>query len=380
MVLERIAPKVDFIFIFVIFTAPFMFIGMSTINISSEIWYTIIVLAGLINVLGFDEYNLFRRLLYSSILFSFAYLIRPEALVYFASWIFALRLWLAKYHQNLQSVGKKFLLLLMPPALAVLSLSIFLTNYYGQVTLTGKFKSNYEFSKEISENTLARVLENSIGLLRVLIAPMFFGPAIVLLAVIGFFILLQRRTKLDNKALIVFTPSILVIIVLLTLYPMGRPLIPSVASIVILSYYGWERIKLILPSRTILLQRFILATVLIAQTLFPYFGNQLSDSTRGYYEAISSIKTDSSLIVYSRETTLELLNGQFQYCSASVSCQDTPDYLLLSKSTRAKLEVMNEIEVSGVFPESVTAYGAEYRRVAVSKGPYHKVYSYKLVN
>jgi len=379
MVLKSIAPKVDRIFVFVIFTAPFMFIGMSTINISSEIWYTIIVLAGLINLLGLDESNLFRKLLYSSILFSFAYLIRPEALVYFASWIFALRHWLAKYHQSLRSLGKKSLLLLIPPASAVLSLSIFLTRYYGQVTITGKFKINYEFSKEISDNALVRTLENSMGLLRVLIAPMFFGPAIVLLAVIGFFIIFLRKIKLDNKELIVFTPSILVIFVLLILYPMGRPLIPSIASIIILSYFGWERIKLILPNSTGLLQKFILATVLIAQTLFPYFGNQLSDSTRGYYEAIANIKNDSRLIIYSRETTLELLNGEFQYCSGSVSCQNTPDYLLLSNSTRAKLEVMNEIEVSGVFPESVTAYGAEYRKVAGSTGPYHKVYTYKVV-
>jgi len=380
MVLQRIVPKVDLMFVFVIFTAPFMFIGMSTINISSEIWYTIIVLAGLINLLEINESNFFRKLLYSSILFSAAYLIRPEALVYFASWIFALRHWLVTYHQSLRPILKKSLLLLIPPTATVLSLSAFLTNYYGQVMLTGKLKTNYEFSREISESTLVRVFENSIGLLRVIIAPKFFGPAIVSLAVLGFFNILLKRVKLDNKTLIVFTPSILIILVLLILYPMGRPLIPSIATIVILSHFGWERIKLISHNGRGLLQKNILATVLITQTLFPYFGHQLSDSTKGYYEAINGIRGNSNLIVYSRETTLALLDGKFQYCSVSVSCQDAPDYLLLSDSTRAKLEVMNEIEASGVFPESVTLYGAEYHKVATSVGPYHKVYTYKVVN
>jgi hypothetical protein len=380
MVLQKFARAIDPIFVFVIFTAPFMFIGMSTINISSEIWYTLIVLAGLLNLLGLEESNLFRKLFYSSFLFSFAYLMRPEALVYFVSWIFALRHWLSSYHKTLRSLEKKLLFLLIPPASAVLSLVFFLTNFYGQVTLTGKLKINYEFSRGISENTLIRALENSLGLLRVLVSPMFYGPALVLLAMTGIFMIFLRKMRVDSRALIVFTPSLLVLFALLILYPMGRPLIPSIVSIVILAHFGWEKIKVILPGSKGSPQRFILAIVLIAQTFFPYFGNQLFDSTKGYYEAIEGIQSNSKLLIYSRETTLVLFKNDFQYCSLAESCQDTPDYLLLSDSSRAKLGKMNEIETSGKFPGRINAYGVEYRRVAFSTGPYHKVYTYKLVN
>jgi len=376
--LQKMQLNLDRLFLTSIFSVPFMFLGMSTINVSSEIWYTVIVFIGLLLIISADATSLVKNSISSSVLFSFAYLIRPEALVYFVSLALAIAFWASKYEMGLSELLRKFWILLIPPATAISGLGVFLTKYYGQFTLTGKFKMNYEISREISENIFLRIFENALGLIRVLVAPLFFGPGLVILGSLGLVFIILGKKKIDFNFMIIFVPSLLMSLILLLLYPMGRPLIPSIVVVIILGYFGWEGVKTFWPKGNGGVRRATFGVVLAIQAILPILGNQLADSTKGYYEALDQIDQKPGLLIYSRETTLPLLQKEFQYCNIQTPCKKSPDYLLLSDSTRSKLTPMDNLETLGKFPESIGIFGENYRKVRMSVGPYRPVHTYQL--
>ena len=370
----------DKVFLFLVFTVPLAFVGFSTINISSEIWYTLLVSIGLLILIKNISYTRIHQLLFASGLFSFSYLIRPEGLIYFFP---LFMVFFAGSSHNL--ISKKYILrtalLCVPPISVTAGLSYYLSQYYNSFTITGKFKMNYEISKGISENIVVRIVENLLGLIRVFLAPMFFGPLLVILSIIGFIHILNRRDKLNLQLTTVLLPTLLIVLTLVFFYPMGRPLIPALPSMIILGAIGWNFLKSVIPRSRHSALTIIIFAILFLQSLFPMATNQLYDSSKGYYEALDSLPDRPNQLVFSREPTLSLYNSSFSYCDSISDCQSAPDFLILSSSTRAKLTERIPVESDGEFFDQLSLFGVKYEKIFTTKGPYIQVYTYgKLVS
>jgi len=365
----------DNVFLFLVFTVPVTFVGFSTINISSEIWYTLIVSIGLLILIQNISYTRTYQLLFASGLFSFSYLIRPEGLIYFFP---LFMVFFAGCSHNL--ISKKNILraglLSVPPISAIAGLSYYLSQYYGSFTITGKFKMNYDISKDISENIAVRVMENLLSLIRVFLAPMFFGPLLVILAFFGLMHILNERDKLNLRVTTVLLPTLLIILTLLFFYPMGRPLIPAMPSMIILGAIGWNFLKSVIPKFHNSALTLILFAILFFQSLFPIATNRLYDSSRGYYEALDSLPSRPNQLIFSREPTLSLYNSSFRYCDSISPCLSAPDFLLLSSSARAKLTERIPYESNAEFLDQLYLYGVKYEKIFTTKGPYIQVHAY----
>jgi len=219
-------------------------------------------------------------------------------------------------------------------------------------------------------------MENLLSLIRVFLAPMFFGPLLVILASIGLIHILKGRDKLNLYLTTVLLPTLLIILTLLFFYPMGRPLIPALPSMIILGAIGWNFLKSVIPRFGHGLLYVILFTTLFFQSLFPIATNQLYDSSKGYYEALDSLPGRPNQLIFSREPTLSLHNSRFRYCDSISRCQSAPDFLLLSESTRTKLTERILYESDGEFLDRLSLYGVKYEKIFTTKGPYIQVHAY----
>jgi len=378
-ILKLINVKFDNFIIFLCFTIPVTLIGTSTINIASEIWYSLIISTATILLLKFESIKSFHLLFLSTLMFSLSYLIRPESIIYSLLAVFIM-VKTIKENWHLKSSEKmQYMSLLLVVAIPILSLSYFLTKYFGSFTLSGKLKPNLDYSSGIANNAVEKLILNSLGLFRVIAAPMFLGPATVILVSIGLIYFIRNIRKNFIEYYILILPALLTFSLLIVLYPMGRPLIPIIPTFVFLAALGWNFIKCRVNNFFLRVLKVGLAILLIMQVILPFATSRLSDSTVGYYRALDTLKAAKDSLVFAREPTLFLVNSNFLYCSVPEECSRDPEILLLSTSSRAKLTPGIEIELKANKYSDLRFRDSVYRFSSVTDGTYYPVFVYKKI-
>ena len=378
-ILKLVNIEFDNFIVLTCFSVPVSLIGTSTINIATEIWYSLIVALATILLIKFQKFGSFQNLFWSTLIFSLLYLIRPESIVY-SLLIILIIINTMRLNRNIKRFENfRYLSLLLVLIIPILSLSLFLTSYLGSFTISGKLKANLDYSSGLASGTGERTVLNILGLFRVIVAPMFLGPAIVLLTVFGLIYFFRNLRNSSKNFYVLIIPTLLIFVILVALYPMGRPLIATIPTFILMASLGWNFIK---DKSNDFLQnglKFGLVALLIAQVFFPFTTNRLSDSTVGYYRAIDNIQVVKGSLVFAREPTLNLFNSNFFYCSVPEECSRDPEILLLSTSSRAKLTPGIEIESNSKLRTDLRFGNSVYRFSSVTNGKYYPVFIYKKI-
>ena len=326
---------------------PFLLFFTATLGGATEIWFTIFTLCGTYLVLNFYLTQRIFFLLLGNCLFSFSYLIRPEGIAYFASSIVATFFLINSrpFILNKNGIVKIFLSFMVPVSVLIFPYVLFLYDSTGQLAISGKSVVNQEVAASLYSTQTEKLIANTAGLIRVLVAPFFLGPIVVIL--IGAFIggLFSRHLSFEKSYILLIAPIPIIFVALLNYLPWARALITTVPIFLIFAIKGFDflgsqfKVKL---SPSILFG--ILTITQLGFAAMPLLLGKFDNNPKQYYKLATELKIpSSSILVFSRDSTISLFIPNLEICPYE-TCETSLGYAFLSNSTHDKLSPLSAIE------------------------------------
>ena len=344
------------------FLNPILVFSVATIGGASEIWFTLVTLIGTFFVIKFyfqsKLINLINLYIACSF-FSFAYLIRPEGLAYFASTLYALCICIGKDRQSfnikvgLNCAGS----VLMPIIIIIVPYLYFLYATTGEFTISGKSSYNRILVEPLFSTPFQKYTTNLFQLFRVLFAPYFIGPLIIFLVLINMWAIFTKKIKFQSVDVILIAPVPIIFIAMLQFLPWARALFSSIPVFMIFAFRGLdflnERFGIMQKKQTIISTCifFFQLAIIISPIILGKFDN----NPQLYYQAVNFLNADSTnkkISVYSREGTLSLFNKNILLCTELSKCIDKIDYFLLSNIEHDKIGKKSAFEITEIKNES----------------------------
>jgi len=339
--LKLLSIPLNFLSISIICLTPFFLFNIATIGGSTEVWSSLILLSGTIALIKLLRSNNLMFLFIANSLFAFAYLIRPEGMVYFIASVLTI-FFLFKNNAiklNIKVVIKIFMSFIVPAICLIFPYIFFLYTNTGEVTISGKSSYNSALVSDIFDSGLDKYKSNFMGLISVLTGPFFLGPVIQILLLIFFGAILFKKIRLTQNDLILLIPIPFILGAMLYYLPWARALAPSLPVFVIFAIKGSEfLIHNLKINRYIPFIAIVVGLINLGITFLPDFLGKLDDNPKGYYKVANEIKkVRSKIYVYSRDTTLELYLDDAMVCTKFDDCNEQLDFLILSNSNHVKL-------------------------------------------
>ena len=327
---------------------PFFLFFTATLGGATEIWFTIFTLCGTYLILNFHLSQKIIFLFLGNCLFSFSYLIRPEGLGYFISSVFAIFFFFnsSRFVGNRNVIFKILLTLLVPIFVLIFPYVLFLYDSTGQLTISGKSAFNQELVSSIYSTQNEKLIANTSGLARVLVAPFFLGPIILSLLVAFFGGLILRYLPFQKNYIFLIAPIPIIFLAMITFLPWARALVSTVPIFIIFALKGLDFLNSKFNSKPSPLILFGLLTITqLGITFTPVALGKFDNNPKQYYELAAVVKVPSKpLLVFSRDETLQLFMRNVEVCRQLEKCQRGLDYAFLSNSTHDKLSGISTIE------------------------------------
>jgi hypothetical protein len=327
---------------------PFLLFFTATLGGATEIWFTIFALCGTYLILNFHFTQRIFFLLLGNCLFSFSYLIRPEGIAYFASSIAATFFLINSraFTVDKNQIVKIVLSFMVPVSALILPYVLFLYDSTGQLAVSGKAAFNQELVASIYSSQTEKLIANTTGLVRVLVAPLFLGPIVLIFMVAFISGVFLRHLSFKKSYILLIAPIPIIFIALLNYLPWARSLIPTVPIFLIFAIKGFDFLRG--QSKGTLSPSMLFGILTIAQlsyTLMPLALGKFDNNPKQYYKLAAELKIPSRpILVFSREGTLPLFIPNIAVCGHFEKCQTRLDYAFLSNSTHDKLSAMSAIE------------------------------------
>ena len=388
------------------FFTPVYIYGTYTLSISSETWFSLIGALGLIFSINYINRKKVSSLFFANTLFSIAYLIRPEGILFYASTIsiiFVEIIWTKtnfkfKNGWDSKKILNASLSFLLPFLTFVFPYLIYLRTNLGRWTISGKDKAHEFIAANVNENLIERLI-GTIDLF--FLTPFFLGLSftfLTFLIVLKFFFNKKLKSPFLNEKkfkyfLVLFTPLIPNIYVCLKYFPGPRSIygfIPCIIPLILLLFESTDSEKItkqnslfysksnFLKIKDLLLISILLILVfnlILPKFLFASKDNWINNP-KLYNKTIDLIKNDmikndlvfnKKPLVYSRNYNLAVDNNEFDFCYheqednpiyiddlKKIDCSNRKvDYLILGNLIHQSLVSAPSWELSAIEKEKV---------------------------
>ena len=340
--------KIELSHVSILIFTPFFLFFTATLGGATEIWFTIFTLCGTYSIINFQLSQRIIFLFLGNCLFSFSYLIRPEGLAYFISSVVAIFFFFnsSRFVGNRYVIVKISLSLLVPIFLIIVPYVIFLYDSTGQITISGKSAFNQELVSQIYSTQSEKLMANTIGLAKVLVAPFFLGPIIVSLLVAFFAGIILQHLPFQKNYIFLVIPIPIIFLAMINFLPWARALVSTVPIFMIFALKGLDfLLSKFNAKQTPTIFFGLLTTIQLGITFTPLALGKLDNNPKQYYELAAVLEVSSKpLILFSRDETLQLFIHNVEVCSQLEKCQRSLDYAFLSNSTHDKLSGISAVE------------------------------------
>ncbi len=402
--------------IFSFFPTVFIY-GIGTITIGSENWCVLLTLIGLLYCLTYSRNRDLKMLFSANCLFSMAYLVRPEGIIYYSSSIMAL---IYSLHYELTEVFKnrsfnnylfrRIITFVIPLIIFVFPYVNFLYQKLGKLTLTGKTQNwdNIASLELEAMSSVERYTNNLLTFIDVLFnSPYFLGISFTLLSIMIIInILVKSRLnfndiepRLKKDIMIVSAPLPFCLITYIRYSSYARSIYCFVPIIIIVSLILFYICNILFDNSNILKTNFAifgkklsLTYLIILGTLlnisYPIFSQSfLSNSPVLYYKLSNKLipfkskYDDDKYNIWSRDLSASVFRKDVNLCNEykainkesvynypkhrfAKECRDELDYIFLSDISHTSLHEPSKWEMYAMGKNTLTINKIEFIKIA----------------